>query len=46
MTNDIVDRLAEELDRAGYKDGCKFGDKVRADVRAAVNQNLSALLAR
>jgi hypothetical protein len=46
MTNDIVDRLAEELDKAGYKDACGFGDKVRKDVKAAVSQNLNVLLAK
>lgn len=46
MTNDIVDRLAEDLDRAGYRNGCGFGDKIRKDVKAAVTQNLNVLLAK
>jgi hypothetical protein len=45
MTNDIVDRAAEELERGGYKDACAFGDRVRKNVRAAVVENLSILLA-
>lgn len=45
MTNDILERLTEELDRAGYKDSCAFGDKIRKDVRAGVVENLAVLLA-
>lgn len=46
MTGDITERLAEELDAAGYKKGCEFGDKIRKDVKAAVLENLNVLLAR